>query len=261
MIALNELLKELEAYNNTYKLMGQKTNLTTFVKLENKLRNAGLAHERSRALCNKKCGELIKKQSENKETFVELKEIKLIDKKTLKLQAKYNNLNKTMNKKLRRLKNLPDKTNLKHLQIETANMVSTIGDFKTFLENSFKPNTINKSVNSFLKKETEKLYEQNTFPQITYCKNGIVVFSTKETVETLLNSFLYYFKNNALSIIEHSITQLKKSSAQEFLIHLNKNLYIKLELKREFLTREYKIKYHDKSTDMTKFANQINILF
>lgn len=261
MIALNELIKDIEKYKTAYKLMGLKINLNTFVKLENKLRTAGQAFEHSRALCNKKCGELIKKQAQNTETVAELAEIVMLDKKTLKLQAKFNKINKKINKKLERLPNLPDENNLSNLQIETTKTASSIEDFKTFIEKTFKVNTFSKKINLFLKGETDKIFEEENLPQITYTKNGIVVFSKKDDVEKHFNNMLTYFKNNAISIIKLSINNLCKSSTHEYLIHLNENLYLKLELKREFFSRKYKIKYHDKSTDMTKFVNQINIIF
>ncbi len=261
MIALNELLKDIDAYDAAYKLMGQNNNLKTFVKLEKRLRDAGQTHDNSRALCNKKCGELIKKQAENQDTTSELEEIIKLDKQTLKLQTKYNKFNKNINKKLRKLSNFPENNNISHLQIETKNTVSTIEDFKSFIEKTCKPSTSSMTVDAFAKNETEKLFEESSLPQITYCKDGIVALVTKDALKNTLDSYLEYLKNNSISIVELSIKKLKNSSAQEFLIHLNKNLYLKLELKREFLTREYKIKYRDTSTDMTKFVNQINILF
>ena len=261
MIALNELIKDIEKYKTAYKLMGLKINLNTFVKLENKLRTAGQAFEHSRALCNKKCGELIKKQAQNTDTVAELAEIVMLDKKTLKLQTKFNKINKKINKKLERLPNLPDENNLSNLQIETIKTSSNIEDFKAFVEKSFKTNSVSNNVKIFTKQETDKLFQEEDLPQITYCKNGIVIFSNKEGVDAIFDSYLNYFKENAISIIKLSIKTLDKSSTQEYLIHLNKNLYLKLELKREYFSRKYKIKYHDNKTDMTKFVNQINILF
>ena len=261
MIALNELIKDIEKYKELYKLMGLKINLNSFVKLEKQLREAGQAFENSRATCNKKCGELIKKQAQNTNTVTELAEIINLDKQTLKLQAKFNKINKKVNKKLEKLPNLPDDKNLSHLQIETTKTTSSIEDFKAFIEKTFKVNTFSKKTNLFLKGETDKLFEEENLPQITYTKNGIVVFSKKDDVENLFNLFLNYFKTNSLSIVKLSVKELKKSSTQEYLIHLNQDLYFHLELKREFFSRKYKVKYHDKSTDMTKFINQIDIVF
>ena len=134
MIALNELVKFIDKYKEAYKLMGLKINLNSFVGLENKLRKAGLAFEHARSTCNKKCGELIKKQANNLSTDVELEEIKKLDKQTLKLQANYNKINKQINKKLDKLPNLPDEKNVSNLQIDTLKKHSTIDNLKDFIE-------------------------------------------------------------------------------------------------------------------------------
>ena len=261
MIALNELVKFIDKYKEAYKLMGLKINLNSFIGLENKLREAGLAFEHARSTCNKKCGELIKKQANNLSTDVELEEIKKLDKQTLKLQANYNKINKRINKKLDKLPNIPDEKNVSNLQIDTLKKHSTINNLKDFIEKTFKPYSFDKTVNKFEKAEADKLFEEDNLPQITYCKNGIVIFCLKDNVENLLSLFLTYFKENSISMIKHSIKNLNRSSSQEYLIHLNNKLYLKLELKREFVSRKFKIKYHDNKTDMTKFVNQINILF
>lgn len=262
MIALNELLDNFDKYQTAYLLIGEKANLKTFVRLENKLKNAGLKFENTRALCNKKCGELIKLQANNQDTKAELKEILLLDKKALNYQKKFNKINSKINAKLKRLKNLPDNDNLMNLQVETLNITSTLYDLNQFLKANFKCNTVsNLTTENFIKGESEKLIEENNLPCVNFCKNGIVLLCTCENTQTILNNLLEYFKSHSISLIEHSIKYLKKSSAQEFLIHLNKNLYVELELKKEYFSRDYKIKYRDSKTDMTKFVNQINIMY
>ena len=94
---------------------------------------------------------------------------------------------------------------------------------------------------------------------LVFCWDTIIannVFEGKRWQNCIL-----HFKENSISIIKQSIQSLKSSSSKEYLIHLNNNLYLKLELKREFFSRKYKIKYHDNKTDMTKFVNQIDIKF
>lgn len=261
MIALNELLDDFDKFQTIYKLIGEKTNLKTIVHLENKLKSAGLLFENTRALCNKKCGELIKLQANNQDTKTELKEILLLDKKTLKYQAKFNKINNKINSKLKKLKNLPENQNLMNLQVETLNITSTLLDLNEFIKANFKCNKFELTTEKFVKGEAEKLIDEDSLPCANFCKDGIVLFCTCESVQPNLNKFLEYFKCHSISLIEHSIKYLDKSSSQEFLIHLNKNLYVKLELKREYFTRLYKIKYRDSKTDMTKFINQINIMF
>ena len=261
MIALNELIKDIEKYKTAYKLMGIKTNLNIFVVLENKLRTAGQNFEHSRSTCNKKCGELIKKQSNNIDTRAELAEIEKLDKHTQILQNKFNKINKKINRKLEKLPNLPDEDNVTHLQIETSKTTSSIENLISFVEKLYKFNSSNQSLSSFLKGETDKIYAEENLPQTTICKDGILIFTKKDAVNDIFEQLLNYFKENSISIIKQSIKSLKRSSSKEYLIHLNQNLYLKLELKREFFSRKYKIKYHNNATDMTKFINQINIKF
>ena len=52
-----------------------------------------------------------------------------------------------------------------------------------------------------------------------------------------------------------------KPSSSEYFVHLKRKTYLKIAFKREFFTRELRIKYRDKTIDMTKFINQININF
>ncbi|MBQ4541301.1 MAG: hypothetical protein IJA23_00455 [Clostridia bacterium] len=261
MIALNELIKDIEKYKTAYKLMGIKTNLNVFVALENKLRIAGQNFEHSRSTCNKKCGELIKKQSNNIDTKTELAEIEKLDKQTLKLQSRFNKINKRVNRKLNKLPNLPDEDNVTHLQIETSKTTLTIENLISFIEKLSKVNSSNQKLSSFLKGETDKIYAEENLPQATLCKDGILIFTKKDAVSDIFEQLLNHFKENSISIIKQSIKTLKSSSSKECLIHLNNNLYLKLELKREFFSRKYKIKYHDNKTDMTKFVNQIDIKF
>ena len=261
MIALNELLKNIDSYNSAYELMGLKTNLNNFVVLENKLKNVQLQFEHTRALCNKKCGELIQLKIANNNVDDLLNEITLLDKTANKLQKQLNIITNIINKKLRKLHNLPDNTNTHHLQIETSKTKSNFNNLKSFLEKFCKIDSTVYSNKKYISKQAEKLFNEEELPIATYTKKGITLLCTKNDLDNVYDKLLNYFKQNSLSIIERSVAKLKKSSTRELFIHLNHKTYLKLEVKKEFYSREYKIKYRDKECDMTKFVNQINIIF
>lgn len=259
MIALNELLKNIENYKKAYKLMGLKFNLDFFVIHEKILRETQLEFESARALCNKKCGELINNNFEDNSQL--LNEIISLDKKALFFQNKMESVKSKIESRLKKLHNIPDNINLTNLQIDTEKKESDINSLKSFLKSICNLTTFNGSIKNFLTCQSEKLFNEGDLPFAIIAKDGITILCSQNEIDKFLNQLLDYFKTNSLSIIEHSIQKLKKSSTKEFFIHLKHKVYLKVELKREFYSREYKIKYHDNSIDMTKFINQINIVF
>lgn len=261
MIALNELLKNLTTYQSAYELMGLKSNLNVFVALESKLRETQLECEHKRSECNKKCGELFKLKNENKDVSELLHEIEILDNDVLIMQSKLEKISKQIEKKLKKLHNLPDKSNSKHLQIETLKKESDLNSLKLFLEKICKINSTIVSSKRFVKQQSEKVFDETDLKTATYTKNGVVLLCSQKDIDDIFDKLLNYFKQNSLSLIERSVSKLKKSSSRELFIHLKHRVYVKVEMKREFFTREHKIKYRDKSTDMTKFVNQINLYF
>ena len=261
MIALNELLKNLDEYEKAYKLMGLKVNLNVFVELEEKLKQTQLDFEHKRALCNKMCGELIIKNTAGNNTTEDIKKIEKLDAEASKLQKKLAKITNKINSKLAKLDNKPDNLNTKHLQIDTNKKESSISDLKKFFDSNYKTEQYKKSNKSFIKTQVEKVFDQKTLPFITNTKDGAVILCSLQDIDEVLEILLNFFKQNSLSIIEKAITNIDKSSAREFLIHLQNSVYIKMEVKREYFSRQFKIKYKDTSTDMTKFVNQININF
>lgn len=261
MIAFNELMENLEKYKKAYDLMELNVNLDSFVALAEKLKKTQLECESKRALCNRHCGELIKMNVAGNDTKKELKAIKELDVEARKLQSKLNTIIKNLNSKLKTLHNLPDSSNVSHLQIETTKTASDLNSLKQELEKHGQTKSSLLTLSEFIKDQSDKILNQDDLPTITYCDNGVVILCTADEIDNLINSLVDYFKKNSLSLIERSIKTLKKSSSREYFIHLKQKVFLKLEVKREFLSRRYKIKYRDKSCDMTKFVNQINLIF
>lgn len=241
--------------------MGLNINLNSFVVLENQLKNIQLEYEQKRAECNKKCGYIVKLKKEGVDTTSALLEIIELDKKITKLQDKLNKTNKIIEKKLKKLHNPPDYKNTQNLQIETLKKTSDLNTLKLKITKLCKVETTLKSAKNFISLQANKLFKQNELPFAIYCKRGVVLLCEQAKLDNLTNALLEYFKSNSLSIIERSVCKLKKSSCREFFIHLNRRLYLRLEIKREFYTREFNLKYRDQSIDTTKFVNQISITF
>lgn len=263
MIALNELIKNIDSYKNIYKSMGVKTDLDFIVKLEEQLKTDQLKAEKSRAECNKLCGEIIDLKSSNSASDTELLLKKAIDldAKSNKLLAKLEKTTQKINHHLKKLPNIPDLSNLKHIQIETSKTEFNISDFENYLYKHFKTQSSNKSLNSYLKLQANKIFSEEDIPTAIKFKNKILILCSNYYTNQIIEDFINYFKNHSISMIERSIKKIKKSSCRELFIHLKDDEFLKLEIKREFYTREYKIKYHDNKTDSTKFINQINLIF
>ena len=261
MIALNELLNNIELYKSTYKMMGLKSNLSRFVELENKLKNIQLEAEHKRSDCNKKCANLVKLKKDNIDISDHLIEIVELDNEINKLQKQLSSIIETIENNLKKLHNLPDLKNTQNLQIETSKTKSDLNALKSYLSKICTIKSCLKSSKNFIKEQCDVLFEQNELPLATYCKHGIVILCEQNKIDDLAQKLIEYFKQNSISMIERSVCKLKKSSSREIFIHLNNRLYLKLEIKREFFTREFKLKYRDKSIDTTKFVNQINIVF
>ena len=74
------------------------------------------------------------------------------------------------------------------------------------------------------------------------------------------SELINFFKENALATIKLRTKQLRKECSSEYFIHLNKSEWMRVRCTREFHTRAHNVKYRDKSVDMTKFVNQINVI-
>ncbi len=261
MIAFNELLKNIDQYEAAYKLMGLKFNPNFYRSCEKKLRDIQTKAEETRALCNKKCGEFIRLKTTNQPTVRLIDEIKKLDKAANKYQNKQKICLNKIKSKLKKLHNLPDKENLSHIQIDTNKSESDILAVKTFLNSFSKQESLNLSHKKFLNQIKNKIFQEDELPYTAELKNEFVILTTTNTIDEIINRLINYFKANSISIIELSIKNIKKSSSREFFIHLKEDSYLKMEIKREFFAREYKLKFHNNQTDMTNFVNQINIVF
>ena len=261
MIALNELLENFDEYQNTYHEMGLKTKLNTFIVLENKRKLVQNDFENTRSECNKLCKTVAEKRKNNEDTSELINKITKLDKQNKKLEKQLMIQGKIIDKKLKKLRNLPDTLNKKHLQIKTQKTPSTVSELISHLGTICKTEHSELKVQEYLETQKNKLFKEKDLPCMTVCKDGLLLLCTATKRGEFCTGIIEYLKNNSLSLVKHSIYKMKKSSSSEYFVHLKRKTYLRVAFKKEFYTRALKIKYRDSSIDMTKFVNQINILF
>lgn len=257
MIALNEIIKNKELFLNRYKLKGRRISLKKLFNLESKNKELQLKTESMRSNCNKLCGIIAELRNKNQDTSSLIFEINKLDmqiKKNNKLLARTNN---QINKILSKLHNLPDDENLTNLQLETKNKATNLENLESFLNKVSTIKISDTTTNKYLYKLHDVILD--SLPQVIKCNDGYVILSNLNNFETLKEQLLNYFKLNAEHLIKVSIKKISKECASSYLVHLNKTLSLNVDIIREYNTRSHKIKYHDTTTDMTKFVNQINI--
>ena len=262
MIALNELLNNINHYQEMYNKMNLNVDLKSFIDLENERKIIQLEFEYLKADCNKKCHEFALKKNNGEDLKSLYNEILNADKKIKELESQLEKYNKIINKELNKLHNLPDEFISENIEIDTRKNESKIINL---INNNFDMNfdiqTFDKSMYAVIKSIKNELFLESTANKKFICNDGIIILTTDFNVDKLFNNILEYLKNNSLKIIKQKTILNKKSSAIEYLIKLNEIETITMELKREFYTRQYNIKYKSTKIDMTKFLNQINIKF
>lgn len=261
MIALNELLQNTEKFSKAYKLMGLNVNLKTIVDLENKRKKIQLEYEDLRAQSNKLCSQTALIKKSGKDVASHINEIEKIDSKITSLDLQLKLFEKKINSKLKLLHNLPDFNNEINEQIETSGKESSFNEFSSFLKSMMPSKPSIRSAKHCIKKLKNRMFEQSELPNCTFARNGIVILLTENETNKMIDKILNYFKSNCMNIVRLSVNNLEKSSSSEYLVQINKYKHLKMKVKREFFTREYKIKYKNSSLDMTKFVNQINIKY
>lgn len=261
MIAFNKLLENIDEYSHIYELMGVKENLTPFVELENKRKDIQLKLESARAKCNKLCSQMADLRKSGKDTAPLLKEIKELEYLMKVLQGQLDFYGRRIDDKLKLLHNIPDKYNELNLQIETSKKATSDAELAVMLK-SFMPSKHSiRSIKGYIKSQKNKLFEESDLPVCTFTRTGITILTTDTAVDDVMKKLLDFFLKNSLNMVCVSFKGMKKSSCQEYMVELRKSKYLRLELKREFFTREFKIKYKNKKEDMTKFVNQIDIKY
>lgn len=261
MIDLNHLLKNIDIYKDRYNHKQLKVNLDAIVSLEDKRKELQLKTEAMRSLCNKLCGEVPAFRAKNKNTSELISQITMLDEQIKVNNKKLESYGKKINKKLSKLHNLPEFLNKYNEQMTTTSTNTTLVDLKKLIHDKYEVVDFNKKILNYMNEKKSVLFEENNLPTTMKCSDGYLFLCTKEQVKEIKEFFLDYFKHNALSLIKVSCRKLNKANTSSFYVHLNKREAFYFEINEEFYTRKFNLKYKNSKIDMTKFLNQINILF
>lgn len=259
MIALNELLSNIDEFTLKYKQKGVKFNPKFFVAIEDKRKKLQLKTEKMRADCNKLCSTSILNKI-NKNDKIDMKaidDLNLQISKNNKILEKYNN---KINGKLSKLHNLPDEISNINEQLQTKRKAISKDIVRKFIVTLGTNEKIIQSHKNFYKQMQDRVFNENELPRVYSFKDSAIIYCTKQSYPKLEEDIVNFFKENALATIKLRTKQLRRECSSEYFIHLNKSEWMRVRCIKEYHTRAYNVKYRDKSIDMTKFVNQINII-
>ena len=261
MIDLNDLLKNIDKYKAGYALKRQKVDLDYFVFMEESRKKLQLDTEKMRALCNKLCGEVARFREKNKDTDELIKQIVTLDKIINENNKELDRYNKSINKRLSKLHNLPIYDNKYNEQLSTnKDATLTYAELEKLINSKTEVEVYKGKIQKYFKEKQNILFEEDKMPKFVKAKNGYTILCAGYDVEKIQNAFLDFFAKNAMSLIKVSSARLHWANNASFYVHLNQKESFYFEINKEYCTREYNIKYRSKDIDMTKFVNQINIL-
>lgn len=259
MIALNEIIKNKELFEKKYALRGKHYDLDKVVSLEKNSRTLQQSTEKMRADCNKLCEKIAMLYNNNEfdDMNLVLEQIRKLDKTISKNTKIYNKRLNKINKIISKFDNIPDFDNQDNIEIVASGGGLDILKLEKFLEQYQNLSYENLSAEKYTK-SLENVIADN-LPVIKKCKNGYVLFFDYANFESFQAELLKFLKENAQKIVKPACKNLQKQAAAEYLVSLSDKKLLDVVVIREFLARQYKIKYHDKQSDMTKFVSQINI--
>lgn len=259
MIALNELLSNIEEFSNKYKYKGVRFNPKFFVDMEKKRKALQLETEKMRADCNKLCADSISNKI-NKNAKINMQEIDLLNNKISKNNKILDRYNTLINKKLAKLHNLPDELSNINAQLQTKRKAISKDIVRKFVVSLGATEKIKLSHKEFYKSMQGRVFDESELPKVFIFKDSAIIYCKKQDAEKYENELINFFKENALATIKLRTKQLRKECSSEYFIHLNKSEWMRVRCTKEFHTRAFSVKYRDKSVDMTKFVNQINVI-
>ena len=263
MIALNELIKNIEKYKFSYQFLNCEADLDVILNLEKERKVFQLEYEDLKAKTNKLCHDLAIKKNNNElvnETYNQILKNEINIKK---YEEKLEPLTKLINKNLSKLPNLPDEILKENFILNTTSKQSSLHTFYDYILklNNYKiieKHSNLRNINLVLKEFSNYVFE-NEQPIIIKNKSSFIIFIPVDNIENYINNLISYLKDNCEKLIAIKTKNIKKSSSFELDLILNRKEKIRIEIKKEFFTRKYNIKYKNTLTDMTNFFNQINI--
>ncbi len=261
MIALNEIVVNPKKFEEVYDLMGRRYNIKKIIFLAKKMKIFGQKSEDFRSKCNKICPKIAELKGKNENLKPTLLQIKKLDRLSKKYQKKFEIAERKVSWQLKKLPNLPDEIFSENKVIsEGGNQISLL-DFQKFVLNEnvfefkdFKAKNVYKKYKNFIFSEAE-------LPLKINCKDGIIIFNTDYFIDKELENILNFSINQNLNLVRLSFDNYSKSSCDEYLVSLSDDKEIKIELKREFNTREHSIKYKNSKFDRNQFVNEVFVRF
>lgn len=263
MIALNEIIKNKEWFENRFALMGKSFNLDKIIELENKFIVINNQSNNLRAECNKLCSSVPKIASQKQVLKMQIKNINRLNKTILNLENKSKKAMSKINRLLSSLPNPAMQTNMLNLVVESKeNDKFSKEIFIDEINKIMQITALNSSITKHLNQQKNVVLKEEALP------NGLIKNSKKTT------TLLLFFTDNAKSylekietilicnskyLIEKSVQNLSHNASREILAILSNNTRITIEFWDEFVSRDLGLKYYSKNTDMTKFVQMIKI--
>ena len=266
MIALNELMENKSIFEERYKFLDCEDKIEKIIELEYERKILQLQYEKLRSDMNKLCHELAINKSQN-QNLDEIFNTIISNEKELNFEEKkLNKLNKIINQKLNKLPNLPDEI-LEENKVISKNKISLNSqELKQFIQNNFINDYVVNSKNNeklkskdCLKEYSNYIFEDNQILMID-SNNGLVILLSHIKFNDYIQKIFDYLKHNSAKFWQLKTKSMSSSSANEYKAKFDDTI-VKIEIKNEFYTRKYNIKYKNSLEDMTRFLKQINIKF
>lgn len=260
MIALNEIVSNQTQMEQTYMKMGYKIDLTPFVVLENKRKAVQIEAEGKRAETSKRCAAIADLKNQNKSMENEMQEILSLDREAKVLKARLDRLGAKIDRKLLKLPNVALLDNAQDEVICTGGVKTTdLGSVIGFLSQNFKLNQCRQTISKQIACLKNRIFSESELGIAYVCRDGIALLLQNDLSDIFTKTFIEFLMQNSAQLVQISIKHLPKISAAQFVATLNERQKLQIDFIGEFLTRQYKIKYHNQKLDSTKFVYQINI--
>lgn len=262
MIALNVLLAEYDKFDAFYKRIGFSANLEKIKDLEQERKVIGLEFEKLRSENNKASAEIANLKNDGKsdaEISAEMKKITTKEREIKRLKHKFGKYTKSINSMLKKLKNLPDEPLSKNsIVFEDYNATTTFGEALDVFKNNYKYEMFGGNLKALQKKLKNRVFSEDELMYSAVCSDGMTIFCDQKQLQENFEELLRFFCATAVKVVKLSDLNLADCATVEYKVYL-KDRIVSLQKVREFYSREYNIKYRDKSEDITHFVQQIII--
>lgn len=267
MIALDKILNNTKEYGDYYKSQGLDSSMKFLLKCDSDRKSLESKIETLKAETNRLCYELAQNKIQKADMKFNYNNIVCHQKIMDNLMKLEKFLALMIDDTLEQLPNLPD------YFTDTNEVISNFSGSETknfkpiekFLEDFhptyiLNPEATRKDINYYLSSLKDYVLGDGDSLLINSPSAAILLvpdYNIDLTIENLIN----FLSLNSMELTRIKTSNLKPTSSAEYVAKINNELQIKIEVKREFFTRKYKIKYRNNKIDMTKFMNQINIIY